>query len=413
MNLSPSLLARIFIPFALGYFLSYLYRVVNTIIAGDLSKDVQIDAGQLGLLTSTYLITFAAVQLPLGILLDRYGPRKIEAVLLLFAAAGAIVFALAQSLGWLMLGRALIGFGVSACLMAAFKAFVQWFPKEKLPLVNGLQFTAGGFGILAASIPVEYALNFTDWRGVFMGLALLTLVVSLLVFFVVPDKPMPAHRASLKEHISGILHIFTSRQFWGISPWAVSTQASFLSIMSLWAGPWLRDVAGLERAAIAPVLSWLAVGVIGGYFFLGVIAERLGRYGFSTLYVASIGLVMFILVQMALIFEWTSLSTLWWILFGFFGTTGVLAYAYLSQQFAPELAGRVNTALNLLVFVFAFIAQWGIGVVINWYSAGETDHYNPLGYQIAFSIALVIQVLTMLWYFWQARHTSRLRDLKS
>lgn len=403
MNLSPSLLARIFIPFALGYFLSYLYRVVNTIIAGDLSKDVQIDAGQLGLLTSTYLITFAAVQLPLGILLDRYGPRKIEAVLLLFAAAGAVVFALAQSLGWLMVGRALIGFGVSACLMAAFKAFVQWFPKEKLPLVNGLQFTAGGFGILAASMPVEYALSFTDWRGVFMGLAVLTLVVSLLVFFVVPDKSIPANQGSLKEHMSGILHIFTSRQFWGISPWAVSTQASFLSIMSLWTGPWLRDVAGLERAAIAPVLSWLAVGVIGGYFFLGVIAERLGRYGYSTLHVASIGLILFMFVQFALIFEWTRFATLWWILFGFFGTTGVLAYAYLSQQFAPELAGRVNTALNLLVFVFAFIAQWGIGVVINGYSAGDSNHYNPLGYQYAFSIALVVQVLTMLWYFWQAR----------
>lgn len=406
MKLSPSLLARIFIPFALGYFLSYLYRVVNTIIAGDLSKDMQIDAGQLGLLTSTYLITFAAVQLPLGILLDRYGPRKIEALLLLFAAAGAVVFALAQTLGWLIVGRALIGFGVSACLMAAFKAFVQWFPKEKLPLVNGLQFTAGGFGILAASVPVEFALSFTDWRGVFMGLAVLTLIVSLLVFFVVPDKPMPTNQATLKEHIGGILHIFTSRQFWGISPWAVSTQATFLSIMSLWAGPWLRDVAGLERAAIAPVLSWLAIGVIGGYFFLGVVAERLSRYGFSTLHVASIGLILFILVQIALILEWTSFSTLWWVLFGFFGTTGVLAYAYLSQQFAPELAGRVNTALNLLVFVFAFIAQWGIGVIINWYSGGNTQQYNPIGYQIAFSLALLMQILTMFWYFWQARQPS-------
>lgn len=411
MKLSPSLLARIFIPFALGYFLSYLYRVVNTIIAGDLSKDMQIDAGQLGLLTSTYLITFAAVQLPLGILLDRYGPRKIEALLLLFAAAGAVVFALAQTLGWLIVGRALIGFGVSACLMAAFKAFVQWFPKEKLPLVNGLQFTAGGFGILAASVPVEFALSFTDWRGVFMGLAVLTLIVSLLVFFVVPDKPMPANQATLKEHIGGILHIFTSRQFWGISPWAVTTQAAFLSIMSLWAGPWLRDVASLERAAIANNLSWLALGVIGGYFFLGVIAERLARRGFSTLHVASVGLILFLFVQAALILESTQFTTLWWVLFGFFGTTGVLAYAYLSQQFAPELAGRVNTALNLLVFVFAFIAQWGIGAIINAYSGGDTKHYQPIGYQIAFSITLALQVLAMCWYFWQAR-SSKLSRVK-
>ncbi len=401
--LAARMLARIFVPFALGYFLSYLYRVVNTLIAGDLSADIGLDANELGLLTSTYLITFAAFQLPLGILLDRYGPRKIEAILLLFATAGAVVFALAETLGGLVLGRALIGFGVSACLMAAFKAFVQWFPKEKLPLVNGLQFTAGGFGILAASTPVEFALTLTDWRGVFLILAAMTLLVALLVFFVVPDKPMPANRGSLREHVGGILHIFTSRQFWAIAPWSVSTQAAFLSIMSLWAGPWLRDVAGLERSAIAPVLSWLAVGVIAGYFFIGVAAERLARLGFSTPKVASLGMFLFMLVQLALILEWTSLSTGWWIGFGFFGTTGVLAYAHLSQQFAPELAGRVNTALNLLVFVFAFLAQWGIGAVINSVSGGATDHYAPLGYQLAFAVVWGVQVLTMFAYFVQAR----------
>ncbi len=398
-TLSPRLILRIFIPFALGYFLSYLYRVVNTVIAGDLSADLAINAGQLGMLTSTYLITFAAFQLPLGILLDRYGPRKIEVLLLLFAAGGAVVFALAETLGGLVIGRALIGFGVSACLMAAFKSFVQWFPKEKLAFINGLQFTAGGFGILAASMPVEFALTLTDWRGVFLGLAALTVLVALLIFFVVPDKAIPANTATLKDHVNGILHIFTARQFWQITPWSVATQAAFLSVMGLWAGPWLRDVAGLEREAIAYVLSWLAVGIIAGYFLLGIIAERLARVGFSTLHVASVGMVCFMLVQGAMILEWTSAPALLWAAFGFFGTSGVLAYAHLSQQFPAELAGRVNTALNLLVFVFAFIAQWGIGVIINAWSGGSTGNYSPEGYRVALGLVALVQIVALSAYF--------------
>ena len=162
------ILFRVFVPFALGYFLSYLYRVVNAVIAPDLVRDVGLDANHLGLLTSAYFLTFAAFQLPLGILLDRLGPRRTEAALLLIAAAGAFVFASAESAAGLIAGRALIGLGVSACLMAAFKAFVVWFPSQRLPLVNGCQMAAGGLGALAATAPVEAALAFTDWRGVFL-----------------------------------------------------------------------------------------------------------------------------------------------------------------------------------------------------------------------------------------------------
>ena len=179
---------RIFVPFALGYFLSYLFRVVNAVIAPNLAADIGVDPSQLGLLTAAYFISFASFQLPLGVLLDRFGPRKIEAFLLLFAAAGSFVFAKADSLMGLVLGRALIGFGVSACLMAAFKGFVLWFPSEQWPRVNGFQMAAGGLGALTATAPVEAALGVTDWRGIFYLLAVLCLVVAAAVFFVVPEK---------------------------------------------------------------------------------------------------------------------------------------------------------------------------------------------------------------------------------
>ena len=249
----------VFIPFALGYFLSYLFRVVNAVLAPNLASDLGVGPSELGLLTATYFITFAASQLPLGVLLDRFGPRKIEAFLLIFAAVGAFIFSRAQSVSGLVIGRALIGFGVSACLMAAFKAFVIWFDRQQLPLINGFQMAAGGFGALTATAPVEAALGVTDWRGVFFILAIITLAVAAAVFFVVPEKKTETNHNSIKDQLNGIVSVFSSLTFWRIAPLTVMSQAAFLAIQGLWSGPWLRDVAGFERATIARVLLAVAV----------------------------------------------------------------------------------------------------------------------------------------------------------
>ena len=168
----PSLFViRIFLPFAAGYYLSWTFRTINAVMAPELTNDIGIDAAGLGLLTSVYLLTFAAFQLPLGVLLDRYGPKLTQVVLLMFAVAGALIFATAESASGLILGRALIGFGVSSCLMASFKAFAQWFPPNHLPCANGVMFMIGGIGAMSSTAPAEAALGFTDWRGVFLWLA--------------------------------------------------------------------------------------------------------------------------------------------------------------------------------------------------------------------------------------------------
>ena len=150
--------------------------------------DVELSAAGLGLLTSVYFLSFAAFQLPLGVLLDRIGPRKTEAALLLVASAGSFWFAVSETESGLVLARSLIGIGVSACLMAAFKAFVEWFPKDKHPVTNGLILMAGGLGAMSSTAPVETALQFTDWRGVFLGLAVLGIVASTILYFVVPER---------------------------------------------------------------------------------------------------------------------------------------------------------------------------------------------------------------------------------
>jgi sugar phosphate permease len=389
---------RIFIPFALGYFLSYLFRVVNAVLAPNLVADIGLDPSGLGLLTAAYFITFAAFQLPLGVLLDRFGPRKIEAALLIFAALGAFVFARAQSLGGLVVGRALIGFGVSACLMAAFKAFVIWFPKEQLPLINGLQMAAGGMGALTATAPVEAALAVTDWRGIFTLLSGLTLLVAGIVYFIVPKRTPYGVVSNFSDQIAGLKSVFSSRFFWRIAPWTTLSQATFLAIQGLWAGPWLRDVGGLDRTQTATTLLLVAAAMVAGFILLGAAAERLSRRGIPPQAVASAGMLSFMLMLLLVIVALKEWVVPLWILFGFFGTSGILPYAVLSQSFPAQLSARVNTALNLMVFVAAFSAQWGIGAVIElWPMAGGSE-YAPAGYRAAFGLMLILQILAAIWY---------------
>lgn len=401
MNLSPVVYLRIFLPFALGYFLSYLYRTVNAVLAPDLVRDLGLDPAGLGLLTASYFLAFAVFQLPLGMLLDRYGPRRVEAALLVFAAIGAFVFARAETMAGLMIGRALIGLGVSACLMAAFKAFTQWFPRETLPFTNGIQMVSGGLGALVATTPVELALRSTDWRGVFLLLAGVTLAAAIGIFAIVPEKTAGnAGRETLRQQLAGIGEVFSSRAFWRITPWAVAGQSVYLSLIGLWAGPWLRDVAGCGRVAVANTLLGIALAMIAGYFALGTLAARLGRRGVPTARVAAGGMSLFLGVQLLLLLQPVTLAVPLWLLFGFFGTACILPYAVLSQQFPANLTGRVNTGLNLLVFLAAFAAQWGVGMIVGQWPETAAGGYDPAGYRWGFGLLAGFQLLGAGWY-WQ------------
>lgn len=399
---------RVFAPFAAGYFLSYLFRVVNAVIAPDLLRDVGASSSELGLLTATYFLTFAAFQLPLGILLDRFGPRRVEAMLLVIAAAGAFVFARAETIVGLVCGRALIGFGVSACLMAAFKAYTLWFGRARWPLINGFQMAAGGLGALAATRPVEMILHYTDWRGLFLGLAVASLIVSLLLVTLVPEKKSaPVEAASLGSQLRSVWEIFTHRDFLRIAPLTTLSQATFLSIQGLWAGPWLTHVAGLDRAGVADTLFLVALSMVAGFILMGSLAARLARLGISVATTAVVGMSIFMLFQLALMAAPAQLITLTWCGFGFFGTTGIISYAALNHSFPVQLAGRVSTAINLLVFVAAFAGQWWIGWLIDLFSP-TPGQLTATGFAIAFGVLLVLELLCLGWYLVAGRGRSAL-----
>jgi len=407
-TLPLSLLLKIFLPFAAGYFLSYAYRTINAVLAPHLAADLHLDPSALGLLTGVYLLTFGAFQLPLGVLLDRYSPPKVEAILLLLAATGAGLFAVGDSLNELTAGRALIGLGVSACLMASLKTFVLWFPPVRLPAVNGWIMAAGGLGALAATAPVEMALQLTSWRGVFAGLAGLTGLAAVVIFLVVPEHPATHHRSDWSAQWRGIIDIFTSRPFWRLAPLGALALGTHLAIQGLWAGLWLNDVAGYDQALTAHYLFWAAAGMVAGFLSLGTLTYRLNRLDVPPVVVAVVSIMVFIAIQVALTVGYTGTPLLIWIAFGFFGTASTLIYAILSQAFAPELAGRVNTAFNLLVFIAAFVMQWGLGVMVGLWPRTATGGYAAQGYSAGLGLLAALQIAALVWFWYAGTGTGRL-----
>jgi predicted MFS family arabinose efflux permease len=396
--ISRSAALRVFLPFSFGYLLSYLYRTINAVIAPDLVADFALGADHLGLLSGAYFLTFAACQLPLGIALDRFGSRRTEAVLLVFAAAGGVVFATADDFTGLFLGRALIGLGVSACLMAAFKAFVVSFARERLPFVNGCQMAAGGLGAIAATTPVEAALAVTDWRAIFLFIAALTAACAAAIVLVVPDDSRHSPRVPLAELTAGLGRIYRSGLFWRVAPVTIVSQASFLGIQSLWTGPWLATVEQQSRERVADTLFFIALAMVCGFLIMGWAAARLARIGIAPMHVAFAGIGLFALAQAAIV-AGLAPGALWpWLAFGFFGTTGIVPYAALSQQFPPALAGRLNTALNVLVFVAAFAVQWGIGGVIEAFAALFPALPASAGYRAAFALTIAAQIAGCVWF---------------
>ncbi len=392
----------VFLPFSAGYFLSYVYRNVNAVIAPRLIEDLGLSAGDLGLLTAAYFLAFAAFQIPLGVLLDRYGPRRVQATLFLAAAAGAGIFAIGESRDLLLLGRALIGLGVAGGLMSSFKAITIWFPPARWPLVNGCFLASGGLGAIAATEPVELLLGLTDWRGLFLGLCVASVGVSLLIATVVPEAPAAAKTNRLREALGQLRQVYADRLFWRLAPMGVFCSATSMAVLGLWAGPWLKDVGGLPPEGVARTLLAGAAAMALGSILTGGLADLLGRRGISLESVTGIGLLLFFFAQFMVVFGVDAGAAWPWVLYGLSAPFSMLIYPRLSRHFPLEYAGRANTALNLLVFLLAFTIQAAVGWVIDlWPQSG--GGYPPAAYQAAMGGALAVQLAAYLWFLFAPR----------
>jgi predicted MFS family arabinose efflux permease len=395
-GLSAKLMLVVFCPFAAGYFLSYFFRNVNAVISRDLATEFALAPSNLGLLTSAYFLAFAAFQLPLGVLLDRYGPRRVLAALYCIAALGALVFGLAEGFAMLTLGRALIGLGVAGGLMGAIKAYTLWFPPGRLATLTGLHIAVGGIGGLTATAPVEALLGPFGWRALFYGLAVLSALAALLIATIVPEKKLPSQGESLARQAAAFRAVFASQAFWRIALPLVLTHAVYQALQGLWLAPWMYDIAGFDRANVARHLLYGATAYALGSVFFGAASDWLAQRGIAHLTVYKLGLVVTLAMFGLLAAGVTTALSVTVTLYGFFSISAALAYPLLTVRFAHAMAGRVTTAANLMLFAGSFAAQWGIGAVLRLYPVSD-GRYAPEGYAAALIGLGVVQLASVLW----------------
>ena len=389
---------RVAVPFIAGYYVSYVYRMVNAVLAPTLAREFDLSAGGLGLLSSIYFFAFALVQLPVGMAFDRFGPRRVNALLMLVAVAGGTWFAHAESAGAAIAARALIGIGVSGCLMASFTAFVLWYPPGRIATMNAVAFSAGAVGAMTATVPLEMLLRVWPWRDAFMLIVAATLVVSLVLWFWVPEKPV-ARRGDWASQWRGLAGLLADPAFLRIAVCLGASQFAAVALQTLWIATWLRDVAGWSQAEVARGLLAVNVAMIAGYMAFGRAADLLQRRGRSALplLLSGVGLSAFSLLLITM-----GLKSLWlWCVFVAAGTSVVLGYAILSRRYPKEISGRANTAINLFGFIGMFSGQWGIGLVLDLWPPSARG-YAPEAYPWALGMVLAVQLAGLAW-LWRGR----------
>jgi type IV secretory pathway TrbF-like protein/sugar phosphate permease len=390
------LIFLIFLPFAAGYYLSYLFRTINALISGQLTSDLALSPADLGLVTSAYFLTLAALQVPIGVWLDRYGPRRVQSVLMLVAAAGAALFGAADGFLTLVLARLLIGLGVAAALMAGLKAIVLWFPKERVALVNGCMVMLGALGAVTATAPAELLLQWTGWRGMFELLAAATAASAALIYFVVPERAVtaPVQQASASVNLKTI---YADPRFWRLAPLSATCVGTAWALQGLWAASWLTDVERFERAGVIRHLFIMAVALSAGALLLGTTADRLRRHGVGPRTILAVVATLFIAAQLALILRLPLPSYLLWSVVAAVGASPVLSYSILAEFFPKEATGRANGALNVFHHGGAFVLQYATGLILGQWTS-QAGHYPVIAYQFAFGLILAMQIVALAWF---------------
>ena len=391
------MILSVFLPFAAGYYLAYLFRTINAAISPALVSDFGLDAAETGLLASIYFLVFGLTQIPIGVLLDRFGPRRVQGVLLVIAAGGATLFGTASSFPELLVARAMIGLGVAGALMAGLKAIVTWFPGERVVLANGWMIMLGSFGAVTATAPTDWLLNYFGWRSLFEVLTIGTFAVSGLIYMVVPERVADSEIAMPARNPLTLWSIYSDPRFLRVAPLSAACIGSSWALQSLWAAAWLTDVEGFDLHSRAAQMFFMALGLSLAALLLGAMADRLRKHNIrKEVLLGGVG-ALFVVAELALVLRVPVPSLLPWTIVSIAGAATVLSFAVIADYFPREFAARANGALNLLHFGWAFTIQYGIGLVVGQWPS-QDGHYPVVAYQAAFGLSLALQTAALVWF---------------
>jgi MFS family permease len=372
----------LFAAFALAYFLSALVRAITGTLAPVLTAEFQLAARDLGLLAGGYFFGFALTQLPLGMWLDRWGPRDVLLRFLGVAVVGCAAFALAHSFEGLLLARVLCGVGVSACLMAPLTGYRRWFDPAVQLRANAWMLMTGSTGMVAATLPVAWVVPLWGWRPVFWMLAALLGMAMLVIAWRVPAWSVQRTGVSLAPNSTGgapaeltpsdvavgYAQVWRSRYFRRHAPMAFLVYGGLIAMQTLWAGPWLSTMAAHTGAQAAAGLFWINMSMLTTFAVWGWVTPLLVNRNMSPDRLMAIGLPLHFLLFFTLILTpWGqgSWAIAGWALSCVSCTFISLAQPAVGMAFPANVAGRALSAYNLLIFFGVFSVQWGIGGAID------------------------------------------------
>jgi MFS family permease len=404
----------VFLAFAAAYFCSALVRAITATLSPVLTQEFSLQARDLGLLAGGYFLGFAAMQLPLGSLLDRYGPKRVILYFLTLAVLGCVAFSLASSFAWMLAARVLIGMGVSACLMAPLTGFRRWLSSGAQLRANSWMLMTGSLGMLASTLPVQWLMPLTGWRPMFWILAALIGLSMLLIWWLVPawgnraptlaeglTSPEGGRAAVLAPAVpaaSSYAEIWRSRYFQKMSLLAFFNYGGFVAIQTLWAGPWMVRVAGYTPLESATGLFYINAAMLVTFWAWGMLNPVLARTGWSADRLISWGVPLSMLVLAVNIVGGSQTGWLGWALFCMCSSVMGLAQPAVGMAFAPALAGRALSAYNLLIFAGIFVVQWGIGLLADAFKAAGLSEVAC--FQAAMSVFMCCCAASYAYFRW-------------
>ncbi|MGD8877088.1 MAG: MFS transporter, partial [Syntrophobacterales bacterium] len=270
---------------AFSYILVYFHRLCPAVVAVDMMRDLQAGGTLLGLLSSAYFYPYALMQLPAGLLSDSWGPRRSITLFFIVATIGSILLGLAPSTSWAIVGRTLVGLGVAMLFVPTMKILAEWFRVREFATMTAILMVMGGLGVLTAATPLALLSNWIGWRLSFVAVGVFTMVMAILVWLFVRDRPADLGWPSPAEPVGanpppiglmeGMRRVLTYPRFWPVAVWFFFEMAIFFSFGGLWGGPYLMQVYGLTKAKAGHILSMLAIGMIVGSPMLSFLSNRI------------------------------------------------------------------------------------------------------------------------------------------
>lgn len=400
--LAPRAAVTVFLAFAFAYFLSALLRAVTATLAPLLTQEFALHARDLGLLSGGYFLGFAATQLPLGRWLDRLGPRKVQLGFLGVAVVGCVVFSLAGSFSALLAGRVLVGAGVSACLMAPLTGYRRWFTPMAQMRANAWMLMTGSIGMVASTLPVQWLLPLAGWRPLFWGLAVLIVLAMGWMALAVPTWPSVSHAASPERALpSGYAAVWQDRYFQRLAPLGFFCYGGMVAMQTLWAGPWMQNVAGQTAAQAATGLFWINMAMLATFWSWGMVNPWLLRRGLDANSLMAWGLPSSLLVLAGIVVLGPQAGAGAWALFCVCSTFVSLSLPALAMTFPQSLAGRALSAYNLVIFLGVFVVQWGVGLAVDGFVAAGLG--TVAAYQSGMALFLACNGGAYAWFVWRGR----------